>query len=1009
MNNMKTNFIDLNEIEKPVEIKFNLYENKSSIDSIEFIDNSNIINKLSIKQKEEKIDLDEIKINKIEEKLINVDSTENKEIEKHIKKEKEGLKKKGDRILKEKNLGKKQKDVELDNEKKETSNIVENNKKEILKEQNIKNDYSETDEIEELEPVNDLDDEINILAKKAFEGKDGIENPGEINLVSIDKDLSNPDLKIQEKIAGEGTSEEIFGVNRARVFYNIDKEIYSTRSTSIFTKSKLKEIKKGLLFPAISASGAFLISFIVVIIFTIFFRSKSASSLEDNIIKDQSILTKIAKQMEEERRLASLRLEEERKKLEEDKKRLESMLNEELLKKEADIENNYLKKLKELEKGGITEEEKDKLNLEKEEEIIKAREERDIKIKEQEQLLAEKDEKIRVVVEDLKKESTNYQLEITRIKNEYEEKRKEEEKRIELANQRLNELKDAEEKITKFNSFIYQLISEAMEEYKNGRLDFALQNLNSVLKYYNSNLDFVSAHDELKNKMNTDIFFVETINGLLVKSKDSILNNREYTKIINKFNRVMDIYKKAENYHNEGDFEKSGEEYSKVLKEFDEINNTYIKLKDIEKKTQDSLAYNYFNSAKKNIDEGKYREALKELYLILDKAPLSNYKNQSIIEIIKINELLSYNSKVDKNNEEAKILFDQAESFKKSEDYNNALVFYNKILLDYPLSDYTKKSMEESKNIEDTLSKKKLVDNTEDLKKKFLTNYQKYQYYNSKGDFEKARLYYFDALNNSFDIYTDNSIIDFKKGEDQYIELLVKDNLKSKSEENAKILFDQADSYKKSGDYDIALKLYKMILLNYPTSSYSDKSSAESKNIEKNYSNNASIKDQKELREKFLTNYQKYQFYNSRGDFESARIYYFEALRNSFDLYTDNSIINFKKDEDKYIELLIKENLKNKDKYIETLINDYNEKIKKIDEEYKELKSKYDDLEKKYNEKIISKTEKDKIKKEIEDEIKEKYILLKKEEKNRELDRTREEFEEELYILKSREKALLFL
>ena len=76
------------------------------------------------------------------------------------------------------------------------------------------------------------------------------------------------------------------------------------------------------------------------------------------------------------------------------------------------------------------------------------------------------------------------------------------------------------------------------------------------------------------------------------------------------------------------------------------------------------------------------------------------------------------------------------------------------------------------------------------------------------------------------------------------------------------------------------------------------------------------------------------------GDFERARIYYFEALKNSFDSYTDSSIINFKKEEDRYIEDLIKENLRNKDQYIEYLIEEYNVKIKKIEEEYKQLKEK---------------------------------------------------------------------
>ena len=618
------------------------------------------------------------------------------------------------------------------------------------------------------------------------------------------------------------------------------------------------------------ASAIFFVSFIVIIIMLLFFRSVSASSLEDNIIKDESILAKIAKQMDEERKLAALKLEEERRKLEEDRKRLKSAINEELLKKEADIENRYLQKLKELERGGITVEEKKQLEKEKEEALINARQERDNKIEEQDRLLAEKDAKIKMVMDNLKEESKNYEQEIIRIKNEYEEKRREEERRVEIANQKLNELKAIDEKVAKFNSFIYQLISGAMSEYKSGKIDSAIQSLNSVLKYYNSNLDFVLAHNELKNKMNTDVFFVEAIGGLIENSEKSILNNKEYKQILSKFNKVITFYNRAESYNNDGKYEKSSKEYMKVLKEFDEINDSYTKLNNAEKKIQDSLANNYLSNAKELIGENKYQEALDKLYLIIEKAPLSDIKDLALEEIIKVNEILSIDSKINTDNENAKKIFDQAEGYKKAKDYDSAKKLYDQIVLNYPLSDYTKKALEESKYIDSILNPK-------------------------------------------------------KEGFDDY---------------------------------------------------------------------------KNELKENFLEHYQKYQYYSNMGDFERARIYYFEALKNSFDSYTDSSIINFKKEEDRYIEDLIKENLRNKDQYIEYLIEEYNVKIKKIEEEYKQLKDKYEELERKYNDNIISKKEREKTENEIEDYINKKYIMLKKEKINEEREKVKNEFIGELYKIK---------
>lgn len=1013
--NMDSKFIDLEEIKKPINI--NLKDDKGKIDSIKIIEiEKQTLKELSAETKIDNIDFDDNGEN------YNNNLLDQGSIEKHETLDKKpGLKKRAEKYKKEKTkksnkieelLGKDNKKIIKDDRDNIYKDKIDKRKKDAeqsdvegIKDENIEK-IETIDDIEELEEAEEIseesDDEIDMLAEKALNGEAIIDNPGNISLAGIDKELLNPELNIENVENTERVSEEKFGVNRARVFYNIDKEIYSTRSTSLFSKSKLKSIKKGILFPASMASAIFFVSFIVIIIMLLFFKSVSASSLEDNIIKDESILAKIAKQMDEERRLAALRLEEERRKLEEDRRNLESAINEELLKKEADIENKYLQKLKELEKGGITTEEKKQLEKEKAEALIKAREERDNKISEQDKLIEEKDAKIKVVMDNLKQESENYEQEIIRIKKEYEEKRLEEQRRIEIANQRLNELKDTEDKITQFNSFVYQLISNAMSEYKDGKIDPAVQSLNSVLKYYNSNLDFVLAHNELKKKMDTDVFFVEAIGGLIEKSKDSILNNREYTQILNRFNKVIGFYNRAENFNNNQEYEKSSKEYMKVLKEFDEINDSYVKLNDVEKKIQDSLANNYLNSAKELIRGKKYQDALDELYLIVEKAPLSNLKDSAIEEIVNINKIISDNSKIDADNENAKIIFDQAENLMKTKNYENAKNLYDQIVLNYPSSDYTKKALNESRKIKEILNKNEITDQQKGLKEKFLENYKLYQYYNDKGDFERARIYYFQALRDSFDIYAENSITDFKKEEDRYIELLVKNNLESQNKENAKVLFDQAENYKKSEDYFSAKKLYDQIISNYPLSDYTKKALEESKYIDsilnKQETNSEDYK--KELKERFLDNYKKYQYYNKMGDFERARIYYFEALKNSFDTYTDSSIIDFKKEEDKYIEDLVKTNLRNKDQYIEYLINDYNKKIKKIESEYKDLKDRYEELEKQYKDNTISKKERNKIKKEIEDSIREKHILLKREEISEERKKVENEFKGQLDKIK---------
>ncbi|MCK4797166.1 MAG: hypothetical protein KAT05_07275, partial [Spirochaetes bacterium] len=59
------------------------------------------------------------------------------------------------------------------------------------------------------------------------------------------------------------------------------------------------------------------------------------------------------------------------------------------------------------------------------------------------------------------------------------------------------------------------------------------------------------------------------------------------------------------------------------------------------------------------------------------------------------------------------------------------------------------------------------------IKSKFTKDYNKYKKYYKNGDLELARNYYFSALANAFNSYTNNSINDFKKIEDIYINILI--------------------------------------------------------------------------------------------------------------------------------------------------------------------------------------------------------------------------------------------
>ena len=53
------------------------------------------------------------------------------------------------------------------------------------------------------------------------------------------------------------------------------------------------------------------------------------------------------------------------------------------------------------------------------------------------------------------------------------------------------------------------------------------------------------------------------------------------------------------------------------------------------------------------------------------------------------------------------------------------------------------------------------------------------------------------------------------------------------------------------------------------------------------------------------SDYKNYLYYKEKNDIEKARAYYFNALYNAFNMFSGDTIMTFKEDEDKYIETLL--------------------------------------------------------------------------------------------------------
>jgi len=639
-------------------------------------------------------------------------------------------------------------------------------------------EISDVAEVNDEEFENDL---VNQLVNQIDKDKDKVLSPTKLQLYDIDKSLKDDVfLSESEDKTEKKDDEEMFGVKKSEVFYSIDKKIYSNRAESSMDIKKVKGLKRGVMLPFLVVISSIAFLFIAIPILSYYFNKNSKTSLEDNYIKDVSILEKIAKQKEEEARLAKLKLEEERKNLEFEKGKIENRINEEYSRAIEEIHRDFNRRLDELVKSGLPKNQietlKGKLEEEKQVALAKARRERDLKIKEQEKILSEKDKNLKESEDKLKKALENKEYEVTKITSDLQQKLKEQDLEKQNIALKLKELSETGKKVKEFNQMIYQLINSAITDFKNNNKDQSLTKLNNIVKYYESRLDFINANDDLKTKMGTDLLMVESITRLINESKINSGFSEDYAKIVDKYKRISTYYKEAENNYGQKNYQKSNELYNKILSEFEEINFSYSKIKDIETKLQNNRALTYYNSALKNMQEQKYDIALTELSTIIKETPSSDYANMALNDIVKLADALSIGTRVKESDAKARELFNKGTTLSKNGQYKEAILLFNQVITDYPYSTLTKEALKNSIDLSNLVSNEEFKRFSQALGEKFKEDYIKFIDAYKKADYKLARESYISALKNHFGRYTNETIGEFMDAEEKYIASLLSSN-----------------------------------------------------------------------------------------------------------------------------------------------------------------------------------------------------------------------------------------
>lgn len=643
------------------------------------------------------------------------------------------------------------------------------------------NNFDDIEELSNDTDIAELDteiDDVSFLVENIDTATGEVAYPGKIEFSVIDQTLRDDVLDtVVEEFNEEESTDLLFGVKRAEIYYQIDKQIYSKRAQSNLSLKYVRGIKSGLMVPVTVAFVSIAIIILSVPILNYFFKKIEAAPLTENLQSDNSILSKIAKQREEEALRMKKQLDEQMRRLSEEKSRMEESIAQELEKKQSEIENKYQKEIENLRGQTMSSAERQRvmarLKEQKEAEISKAESEINELFEEKKLIIEKRNQEMAIAKEQIEKAVESKQFEVSQIKQEYEDEIKKQQEEKKKISSSLTELREHNEKVSQFTQRISQLVESGIREIEDGNIETGLTKFNLILDYYQSQSDFVLSDQELKSKMSTDIAFVSVITRLINDSKNTPLYNQDFQKIITQFKKVNQYYAQAEESFRNKNYEQAEKNYKNALNEVELISLSYDRIQAIETEIQNTRAIQYYEDSLALMNVNQFENALQGFKNIVEKTPLSDYKTQALENIIALSKQISNTEDTPVISQKAKRLFDEAEELENSKAYNKAIEKYQQVITDYPSSRYTARALNKTLSIQSLIETQKLSSLEITLRSNFRTKYNEFVENYESGNLFAARNSYLQALKNAFNSYTENSIDTFIKAEDEYIKSLL--------------------------------------------------------------------------------------------------------------------------------------------------------------------------------------------------------------------------------------------
>jgi len=426
-------------------------------------------------------------------------------------------------------------------------------------------------------------DNIEYIKKDGFENENikiHLNNKKKNDKIIIDENLNNskidiknitpvsidPEIFSSNNNKEKDNDEEVFGIKKSEIYNAIDEKLNSKRNSNKTNILKLKKLNSGLDLPLCVLIIVILLILISIPLFIYYFDKLSKISLIENLISDRSILLKISKKQQEEVEQMKKKLLEEIELLKRNREMIAKMIEEEYLLAVSEIESGYNRRIEALKNAGysIVEYENRKISVDGDRvnSLKKAGNDRDEKMERQmtffDQRLKDLNERyaklmntdinigqMRIEPRDILFTESKINAKSSNTENSETGK-----VRTEIRN-----LSQKSERVKNVYMMVNQLIRSAISDFDNNNADASIRKFDSVVNYYNSQIDLVNSDNDLKSKMNGDLLLIRTTKELM-KQMTLPKNNEVETKsrvIFNEATALFNIkkYQEAANlYYN---------------------------------------------------------------------------------------------------------------------------------------------------------------------------------------------------------------------------------------------------------------------------------------------------------------------------------------------------------------------------------------------------------------------------------------------------------------------------